>query len=194
MAQSERHRCRLTRPPIASRSNEILLPRHCRVAFQIETGNNLAPPISFVLYFSLNWTILCPPCCHISRSPYHFSMHVSTYYKGFVRRTEAIFKMIYSTWSGPNRKILISRKLARHQQAYKIRIIFSFRGFPASVTSSLIKTNSCLTQSYPAICEVLQAELRPQIILTPFNKAVMLMQSLLISEAYLLFLLCDTVL
>lgn len=85
---------------------------------------------------------------------------------------------MYFIAAGPNRMILISPKFARHQQAYKIRIIFSFRGFPARVTSSLIKTNSCLTQSYPAICEVLQAELCPQIILTPFNKAVMLIQSL----------------
>lgn len=55
LPQSEWHRCCLTRPPIASRSNEILLPRHCRVASQIEPGNNLVPPISLVLYFSLNW-------------------------------------------------------------------------------------------------------------------------------------------
>lgn len=58
-------------------------------------------------------------------------------------------------------------------QAYKIRIILSFRGLPRA-TSSLIKTNSCLTQSYPVICEVLQAEVRPQIISTPFYRAVML--------------------
>lgn len=58
-------------------------------------------------------------------------------------------------------------------QAYKIRIILSFRRLPCA-TSSLIKTNSCLTQSYPVICEVLQAEVRPQIISTPFNRAVML--------------------
>lgn len=56
----------------------------------------------------------------------------------------------------------------------KIRIISPFQGLPANVTSNLIKTNSCLTQSYPVICEVLQAELRPQIILTSLNKAVML--------------------
>lgn len=79
--------------------------------------------------------------------------------------------------NGPTHMILIPSRALGHRQAYKIRIIFSFRGLPASATSSLIKTNSCLTQSYPAICEVLQAELRPQIILTPFNKAVMLIQS-----------------
>lgn len=79
--------------------------------------------------------------------------------------------------NGPTHMILIPSRALAHRQAYKIRIIFSFRGLPASATSSLIKTNSCLTQSYPAICEVLQAELRPQIILTPFNKAVMLIQS-----------------
>lgn len=58
-------------------------------------------------------------------------------------------------------------------QAYKIRIILSFRRLPRA-TSGLIKTNSCLTQSYPVICEVLPAEVRPQIISTPFNRAVML--------------------
>lgn len=83
-----------------------------------------------------------------------------------------------ATPAQPHRRILIwAPKFSGHRQAYKIRIIFSFPGLPASATSSLIKTNSCLTQSYPAICEVLQAELRPQIILTPFNKAVMLIRS-----------------
>lgn len=86
-------------------------------------------------------------------------------------------RRVAQSWNGPTRMILISPKFSGHRQAYKIRIIFSFRGLPASATSSLIKTNSCLTQSYPAICEVLQAELRPQIILTPFNKAVMLIRS-----------------
>lgn len=83
---------------------------------------------------------------------------------------------LYPSRCGPTRMILISAKFPGHRQAYKIRIIFSFRGLPANVTSSLIKTNSCLTQSYPAICEVLQAELCPQIISTPFNKAVMLIR------------------
>lgn len=162
------------RPRAAFRapSNEIRLPRH-PATFPLK----LIPQIisfrwfrrGFILFIKLN-----------RRSPQIALRVTCSFIVGFYvfgSRTSAVNVSGAGRVNGPTHMILIPSRALGHRQAYKIRIIFSFRGLPASATSSLIKTNSCLTQSYPAICEVLQAELRPQIILTPFNKAVMLIQS-----------------
>jgi hypothetical protein len=169
-----RHRCSLIR---ASPSNETLLPRHhqyfsIKLIRQIISGGPFHP-IS-------NWTDVAKvpqiALAQISNVSFPALWFREVLY--FVRRRGGVARLWRSDVRVSNGPHYINFKSSSgHRRAYKIRIISSFRGLPASATSSLIKTNSCLTQSYPAICEVLQAELCPQIILTPFNGAVMLIRS-----------------
>lgn len=155
-------------------SNEIRLPRHperfpLKLILQIISFRWFHRGI--ILFIKLNRR--SPQIVLSGTLVGRFSRSKHTYYVvSWMCHAESVHRA-----NGPTHMILIPSRVLGYRQAYKIRIIFSFRGLPASATSSLIKTNSCLTQSYPAICEVLQAELRPQIILTPFNKAVMLIQS-----------------
>ncbi|KAF9824298.1 hypothetical protein SFRURICE_019978 [Spodoptera frugiperda] len=124
------------RPRAAFRapSNEIRLPRH---------------PATFPLK-------LMPQIISFRRSPQIALRVMCSFIVGFHvfgSRTSAVNVSGAGRVNGPTHMILIPSRALGHRQAYKIRIIFSFRGLPASATSSLIKTNSCLTQSYPAICE-----------------------------------------